>query len=66
LIASYEVLHGVLDSLPGSQVTIDNRKMQYAGGRTFQNFTRGLLIALAALAVCGTASAQDRQDKKEE
>jgi hypothetical protein len=40
--------------------------MQHAGRRTFQNFTRGLLVALAALAVCGMASAQDKQDKKEE
>ena len=66
MIASYGVLDGVLDSLPGSQVAFDNRKMQYAGGRTLQNFTRGLLVALAALAVCGMASAQDKQDKKEE
>ena len=66
MLASYEVLGGVLDSLPGGQVAFDNRKMQYAGGRTFQNFARGLLVALAALAVCGMASAQDKQDKKEQ
>ena len=43
----------------------NNRKMQYAGSKTFQNFTRGLLVALAALVVCGMASAQDKKDKKD-
>jgi hypothetical protein len=37
----------------------NNRKMQYVVRRTFQNVTRGLLVALAALVVCEMASAQN-------
>src|SRR5258708_28974451 len=44
----------------------DNCSRKFWCGRAAENIARGMLVAFAALAISGIASAQDKQDKKEE
>ena len=44
----------------------DNWSRKFWCGRAAENIARGMLVAFAALAISGIASAQDKQDKKEE
>ena len=44
----------------------DNCRRKFWCGRTAENIARGMLVAFAALAISGIASAQDKQVKKDE
>ena len=44
----------------------DNCSRKFWSGRAAKNIARGMLVAFAALAISGIASAQNKQDKKEE
>ena len=44
----------------------NNGSKKFLGSRAAQSIIRGVLVAFAALAVSGIASAQDKQDKKDD